>query len=114
MVAVDPTATVSSDAVALPIDDLDRIVARTGKPLEDPLHLLLLTDGPERRLVLDVDEDGARLAPAGRETETSAVAKLPAEALIRLVYGRLDPEHTPPVESTGVDLATLRRVFPGV
>ena len=37
---------------------------------------------------------------------------LPAEALVRPVYGRLDPDHTP----GGVDdprLATLRRVFPG-
>jgi hypothetical protein len=37
---------------------------------------------------------------------------LPAEALIRLVYGRLDPEHTPPVGGTA-DLDELRRVFPG-
>jgi hypothetical protein len=37
---------------------------------------------------------------------------LPAEALIRLIYGRLDPEHTPPVDGE-TDLDALRRVFPG-
>jgi hypothetical protein len=39
--------------------------------------------------------------------------RLPAEALVRLVYGRLGPEHTPPAESEHVELDTLRRVFPG-
>jgi hypothetical protein len=40
---------------------------------------------------------------------------LPAEAFVRLVYGRLDPDHTPDaVTATGVDLDLLRRTFPGV
>ena len=38
---------------------------------------------------------------------------LPAEAFIRLVYGRLDPAHTPPVETRRADLDGLRQVFPG-
>jgi hypothetical protein len=41
---------------------------------------------------------------------------LPAEALLRLVYGRLDPGHTPPVEVSG-DAGLLdraREVFPGL
>jgi hypothetical protein len=34
---------------------------------------------------------------------------------VRLVYGRLDPAHTPPVELTGpVTTDDLRRLFPGV
>jgi hypothetical protein len=40
---------------------------------------------------------------------------LPAEALIRLVYGRLDAAHTPPsVRVENIDLDALRRAFPGV
>jgi hypothetical protein len=39
--------------------------------------------------------------------------ELPAEAFVRLVYGRLDPAHTPPVSGTA-DLDELRSVFPGV
>jgi hypothetical protein len=38
--------------------------------------------------------------------------EIPAEAFLRLAYGRLDEEHTP----AGIDpthLAELRRVFPG-
>jgi hypothetical protein len=39
--------------------------------------------------------------------------RLPAEAVVRLVYGRLDPAHTPPVGSQEVDLDDLRPIFPG-
>jgi hypothetical protein len=38
-----------------------------------------------------------------------------AEAFIRLVYGRLDADHTPrSVRADGVDLGTLRATFPGL
>jgi hypothetical protein len=39
--------------------------------------------------------------------------RLPAEAFLRLVYGRLDPDHTPPVSPQDVELGTLRAMFPG-
>ena len=39
--------------------------------------------------------------------------RLPAEALIRLVYGRLDEAHTPPAETAGVELDELRQIFRG-
>jgi hypothetical protein len=39
--------------------------------------------------------------------------RLPAEAFVRLVYGRLDADHTPAVESAGLELDELRQVFPG-
>jgi hypothetical protein len=38
---------------------------------------------------------------------------LPAEAFIRLVYGRLDADHTPAVAGSA-DLDALRAAFPGV
>jgi len=38
--------------------------------------------------------------------------ELPAEAFVRLVYGRLDPDHTPRVDGD-FDLESLRHVFPG-
>jgi hypothetical protein len=44
-----------------------------------------------------------------------AALRLPAESLIRLVYGRLDRDHCPADVSTdGVDLDMLRAVFPGI
>jgi len=39
--------------------------------------------------------------------------RLPAEALIRLVYGRLDEAHTPPAETAGIELDDLRQIFRG-
>jgi hypothetical protein len=40
---------------------------------------------------------------------------LPAEAFVRLVYGRLDPDHTPAsVVTDGGLLSLLRAAFPGV
>jgi len=52
--------------------------------------------------------------PAGATADGQV--QLPAEALVRLVYGRLDPGHTPPVEVTGdaVLLDRARAVFPGL
>ena len=43
----------------------------------------------------------------------SAVLRLPAEAFIRLVFGRLDDDHMASVQAENVDLGLLRRVFPG-
>jgi hypothetical protein len=39
--------------------------------------------------------------------------RLPAEAFVRLVFGRLDDEHMASVETENVDLDLLHRVFPG-
>jgi hypothetical protein len=39
---------------------------------------------------------------------------MPAETLLRLSYGRMDPEHTPPSVSGDPDvLDKLRAIFPG-
>ena len=40
--------------------------------------------------------------------------ELPAESFCRLVYGRLDPDHSPAVPANGEVLDLLRRVFPGI
>ena len=53
------------------------------------------------------------VTPEERSTSAFAMGPMtPAEAFARLVYGRLDPEHTPPGDH-GPALDTLRRVFPG-
>lgn len=51
-----------------------------------------------------------RLEPS--PAPTGPDVQLPAEAFARLVYGRLDRDHTPPgIESPTLDV--LRHVFPG-
>ena len=44
---------------------------------------------------------------------TAPDLEFPAEALIRLVYGRLDPDHAPPTDGSQPDLDELRRAFLG-
>jgi uncharacterized protein (TIGR03083 family) len=114
-VALDPTATVPDDATALLIDTLPALVERVGRPGPESLSGEVRTIAPERRLRVELTGEGARLSPRGAdEAAGTAVVELPAEAFVRLVYGRLDPDHTPAsAQATGVDLDALRRAFPG-
>jgi uncharacterized protein (TIGR03083 family) len=118
MVIRDPAVEVAGDAVARMVDRLDQVAARSGKTEGGPLEVDITTTDPGRRFRLSVS-DAVMLTPSGTsaapEAGTStAKARMPAAALVRLVYGRLDPEHTPAaVETDGVDLESLRSVFPG-
>jgi uncharacterized protein (TIGR03083 family) len=118
LVALDPTATLEADATAHILGHLDPLVDRTAKPTEEPVTVVVQTSAPERRLVLEVDGQGASLTPADAARSAAGAGarlELPAEAFVRLVYGRLDPEHTPEsVRAEGVDLDVLRAVFPGL
>jgi len=51
--------------------------------------------------------------PGAADGSAASDLVLPAEAFERLVYGRLDPAHTPDVEGDASLLDELRRVFPG-
>jgi uncharacterized protein (TIGR03083 family) len=114
----DPSAEVAPDAVASMIDRLDQVAGRSVKPEHGPLELDITTTDPDRTFRLSVS-DAVTLTPAGTASAAAtgpATAKvlMPAAALVRLVYGRLDPEHTPAaIEVDGVGLDTLRDVFPG-
>jgi hypothetical protein len=60
----------------------------------------------------DLRGDTAALASA--DAEGLNEVSMPAEALLRLAYGRLDPAHTPSdVVTSPDDLDRLRAVFPG-
>jgi uncharacterized protein (TIGR03083 family) len=111
--ALDPAARVAPDAVDLIVDTLGPLAARSGKPDGTKLRLHVSASDPPRDFTLESGET-VTLAPsaAGEDPELPEL-RLPAEALVRLVYGRLDPGHTPPVETRGVDLDELRRMFPG-
>jgi uncharacterized protein (TIGR03083 family) len=110
----DPDATVPDDVAALLLGGIDSLVARTGKPVDKPLRVHVSTQAPDRAFSLEAGPDGVRLAAADADPgDHDASLQLPAEAFTRLVYGRLDADHTPTVHSQGVDLDTLRAVFPG-
>ncbi|HZZ97290.1 MAG TPA: maleylpyruvate isomerase family mycothiol-dependent enzyme [Jatrophihabitantaceae bacterium] len=116
VVALDAHARVSAAATRLLIDAVAGIVDRAGKPATSPRRVHVTTTDPERAFHLDIDSDGARLSPtdAGGDDGDGRL-QLPAEAFIRLVYGRLDPAHTPAAAvADGVSLDELRSTFPGI
>jgi uncharacterized protein (TIGR03083 family) len=106
----DPSATVAPDAVALLVDTIGPLAARTGQADGQQRRLSVLATDPERHYVLETS-DAVSLTKA--DGQDAPQLRLPAEALVRLVYGRLDAAHTPPVDADGVDLAELRGLFPG-
>jgi uncharacterized protein (TIGR03083 family) len=112
----EPSAEVAADAVARMIDHLEAVAARSGTSAGGPLEVEITTTAPERAFRLSVAEKVA-LGPATTGDDVSAATstvRMPGEALVRLVYGRLDAEHTPAVvEAEGIDLGVLRSVFPG-
>jgi uncharacterized protein (TIGR03083 family) len=109
-VALDPAATLPPQVAELIVDNLELIARFTAKPTGDATTISVATVDPQRAFTVDLTADSVRFSP-----ETSAASpdvELPAEAFIRLLYGRLDPDHTPDgLDATAI--STLRRVFPG-
>jgi uncharacterized protein (TIGR03083 family) len=106
----DPAATIPEQVAALVVDNLELIARFTAKPTGETTTVTVATTDPERAFVVDLAPESVTFGPA-RSAEAPDLT-LPAEAFARLVYGRLDPQHTPPGEH-GEVLAVLRRVFPG-
>jgi uncharacterized protein (TIGR03083 family) len=115
----DPGATVQADAVGLLIDNVPQFLApRVGKPLPEPFAVRITTTDPARDYLLTSGESVSVTDWPGDLSEADADAvphvTMPAEALLRLAYGRLDPEHTPASVSGDKDtLDALRAIFPG-
>jgi uncharacterized protein (TIGR03083 family) len=118
-VALDPAAEVAPDAVELLMVQLPMLAGWTGKADGEPFRLRLRGTEPGADFVLEV-ADKVTLGhwpgggPAGATADGQV--QLPAEALLRLVYGRLDPGHTPPVEISGDPglLDRARAALPGL
>lgn len=110
-VTLDPTATISSDAAELLIDSLGMMAGFAGKPTGKERTITIGTRAPTRRFELVLGSDAVALLSS--QTSGAPDLELPAEALIRLVGGRLDPDHTPAINDPDSTLDELRRVFPG-
>ena len=108
-VTFDDDATIAPDAVDFVIDNLAMLAGFTAKPVGDQ-RLVVATTDPERRFTITSTADAVAVSDEDGDTDEPEVT-LPAEAFIRVVYGRLDPDHsTVPGSAT---LTTLRAVFPG-
>jgi len=109
-VVLDPEATVAPDSVARVVDNLQMFAGFTGRPTDGPRVVTVGTTDPARTFRITLGPERVSIDDADPGDEAELV--MPAEALVRLVYGRLDPDHTPPISGSG-DLAELRQAFPG-
>jgi uncharacterized protein (TIGR03083 family) len=109
-VVVDPAAVLPDEAAPVIIDGVGVIAGLVGRPTGTDTTVQVSTTGPERHLAVVLTADSVQLvtSPPGSDPDLT----LATEAFIRLVYGRLDPDHAPPgIEGPSLDL--LRQVFPG-
>ena len=102
---------IPADAAAVIVDNLGLIARFTAKPTGIEREVRVRTSNPVRHFTVRLTPEAAELL-AGDAGVTPDL-ELPAEAFCRLVYGRLDPDHSPMVTANGEVLELLRRVFPG-
>jgi len=112
-VVLDDGARLPFDSAAVVVDNLELITRFAARPNGEPRTIHLRTTGPDRVFALHLAPGGAELTASGTGGREPDLV-LPAEALCRLVYGRLDPEHTPVIGGDPALLWTLRAVFPGI
>lgn len=87
-VVIDPGATIPSDTAEVVIDTLGTVVAVAATPRRPERVIRIRTVDPSRDLKIQIGSDRVTLEPT--PSESDAAIALPAEALVRLVYGRLD------------------------
>jgi uncharacterized protein (TIGR03083 family) len=109
-VVASRAATIPVPVAALVVDNLELVARFTGKPTGDTATVTVATTDPVRGFTVEITPGGVALIPGA--AAASPDVELPAEAFARLVYGRLDTEHTPSGEH-GPALDILRRLFPG-
>ena len=114
-VTADPDATVQANAVELLIDNVPQFLApRLGKTPADPFAVRIRTTGPDRDYLLTSGDSITMENWPGESAGEVPHVTMPAEALLRLSYGRLDPAHTPSsVDADAEVLDKLRTIFPG-
>ena len=111
-VTLDPTAVLAPDGAAFVVDNLGLVGRFAAKPSGDPGTITIGTTDPERSFAVTLRADAVSFTRADGAGQPDA--SMPAESLVRLVYGRLDPDHTPPtVAVPAATIDRLRAVFPG-
>jgi uncharacterized protein (TIGR03083 family) len=111
-VSLDPGAFVAGDAILPVMGQVTQLFQFVAKPAGDSFRVRLRTTEPDGDYLLDVGES-VTLSGWADGSAVDGEITLPAEALLRLFYGRLDPEHTPQYTAEGIELDRLRAVFPG-
>jgi len=111
-IEIHPGATVAEDAILPALEQITQLLAFVAKPAGDSFRVRVRTTAPAGDYLLEVGES-VTLSDWAGGSDTDGEIRLPAEALLRLFYGRLDPGHTPEYSAQGIELDRLREVFPG-
>jgi uncharacterized protein (TIGR03083 family) len=111
-VTLDPTATLAPDGAARVIGSVGAIAAFAGKPDGASETVVISTTEPSGQWAVTTTPDGISFDRI--DTWDEVHVTMPTEALVRMIYGRLAPEHTPDsVEGDADTLHRLRALFPG-
>jgi uncharacterized protein (TIGR03083 family) len=108
--SIDPTAVLAVPAAALLLDQVHFVAARAGKPSGVVTTIAVRTQEPQRDFEVVIDETSVTLLDASHDRTPDV--ELPAEAFVRLIYGRLDAVGGLD-DGAEAHLEHLRRVFPG-
>lgn len=111
-VALDPSATIPAESTALVVDNLGLVAGFSAQPTGHSRTITVTTTEPERSFTITLGPESVAFGRS--EAPASPDLTMPAEALVRLVYGRLDPAHTPDFTGDSGLLDELRRVFRGI
>lgn len=114
-VVSEPSVRLRPDHVDLLLEGLGFVAPWFAKPdgYDGPKEIAVHTLEPARDFLLRLGPPPA-LEARREPADLPARLELPAEAFVRLSYGRLDDEHLPSnVAVTEVSLEQLRRLFPG-
>jgi uncharacterized protein (TIGR03083 family) len=109
-VATEPDAVLAVPAAGLLLEQIHVVVARAGRPTGEVRTVAVRTHEPTRDFNVVLEESAVTLVDTLHDGTPDL--ELPAEAFVRLIYGRLDAD-------AGLDddgdahLAHLRRAFPG-
>jgi uncharacterized protein (TIGR03083 family) len=113
-VMLDQGATVLPDAVPHMLDVIGRMIGFVAKPAGWSGAVRVITTNPDHEYALTLGEKSSLVDWPGDGVSADAALTLPAEAFVRLLYGRLDADHTPAgITAEGVTLDQLRVIFPG-
>ena len=105
-------ATLPAEASGLILDRINFLVGRTARLRHDERRITIRTFNPTRTFTLHLTADSAELV---EEPHDGAVdLEIPAEAFVRLVYGRLDEAHMPDSLLGDGVVDYLRGVFQGL
>ncbi|HUY43641.1 MAG TPA: maleylpyruvate isomerase family mycothiol-dependent enzyme [Acidimicrobiales bacterium] len=109
-VAQRPGATLDNEAANAILEAVRTIIGYAAKYAGPQREISIQTFDPVRHFTLHLNADGVDLVETA--STGSADLAMPAESLVRLIYGRLDERSTPATVS-GDAVNELRAVFPG-